>query len=313
MNSAVRYFFLIFLAVLIYGCKRDASEGSLPTEGRMTIYVDKSLAWIMSQQKNIFELNYPRAVVDLEYCSEKELFRKFIADSAGVIVSCRRLSPEEKEYLHKAQQTHPREYPFAHGAIAFLSSAQAQDSLLTYEQILGLFAGTAQAAGSFAHILVEDKESGIASDLLARSGAQQPSSSVFAVESKSKILEHLIQDPASMAAIDWSEWSDSDRSDLKDTLARLRVIQITRPIDSFQQGYLTPYQYHLTDGMYPFTRELCLITRTGKTDLGTGFASFIAGDIGQKIILKAGLYPKFQSDRWIEFIDSDIKLNRSGN
>lgn len=313
MKSAIGISFVFILMIIHSGCKRDTSEGSLPTEGRMTIYVDKSLAWVIEQHKNIFESNYPRAVVDLVYLPERELFRKFIADSAGVIISCRRLTREEKDYLDKAQQIHPREYPFAHGAIAFISSAGAQDSLLSYEQVLGLFGGSSETAGGFRTILVEDKESGIASDLLSRSGAEQPSSAVFAVESKARILEQLRHNPAAMAAIDWSEWSDSDRSDLRDTLAQLRIIKISRPVDSVQQGYLSPYQYHLSEGFYPFTRELCLITRTGKTDLGTGFASFIAGDIGQKIILKAGLYPKFQSDRWIEFIESDIRLERPGN
>ena len=44
---------------------------------------------------------------------------------------------------------------------------------------------------------------------------------------------------------------------------------------------------------------------------GIGFASFITGEIGQKIILKAGLLPKYQSERIIELSPiQDIKVIR---
>jgi hypothetical protein len=43
--------------------------------------------------------------------------------------------------------------------------------------------------------------------------------------------------------------------------------------------------------------------------VGIGFASFIAGEIGQKIILKAGLLPRYQSERVLEIGPvEDIKV-----
>jgi phosphate transport system substrate-binding protein len=54
---------------------------------------------------------------------------------------------------------------------------------------------------------------------------------------------------------------------------------------------------------------LYFISKTGREDVGIGFASFICGEIGQKIILKAGLLPKFQSERNIELnYTNDIKV-----
>jgi phosphate transport system substrate-binding protein len=38
-------------------------------------------------------------------------------------------------------------------------------------------------------------------------------------------------------------------------------------------------------------RELYIVNCQGFSGLGMGFASFVAGDIGQRIILKSGLLP----------------------
>ena len=70
---------------------------------------------------------------------------------------------------------------------------------------------------------------------------------------------------------------------------RIIASAAVRPKDSVQYGFLHPYQYNLQDRRYPYTRDIYYISRSGKSDLGLGFASFIAGEIGQKIILKAGL------------------------
>ena len=45
------------------------------------------------------------------------------------------------------------------------------------------------------------------------------------------------------------------------------------------------------EGLYPLKRPIYLLNYQGKNGLGMGFASFVAGDIGQRIILKSGLLP----------------------
>ena len=54
---------------------------------------------------------------------------------------------------------------------------------------------------------------------------------------------------------------------------------------------------------YPLCRELYVISREGRTGLGTGFASFVAGDNGQRIFLKAGLVPATVPVRLVQTAD----------
>ena len=52
-----------------------------------------------------------------------------------------------------------------------------------------------------------------------------------------------------------------------------------------------PTQNDIAEKKYPLARDLYIINCQGYSGLGMGFASFIGGDIGQRIILKSGLVP----------------------
>ena len=56
-------------------------------------------------------------------------------------------------------------------------------------------------------------------------------------------------------------------------------------------GYYKPNQNDLAEEVYPLTRNLYIVNGEGKSGLGTGFATFIAGERGQRIVLKSGLLP----------------------
>jgi phosphate transport system substrate-binding protein len=44
---------------------------------------------------------------------------------------------------------------------------------------------------------------------------------------------------------------------------------------------ILPSQNNLAEGTYPLARDLYIINCQGYSGLGMGFASFVAGDIGQ--------------------------------
>jgi phosphate transport system substrate-binding protein len=55
--------------------------------------------------------------------------------------------------------------------------------------------------------------------------------------------------------------------------------------------FFSPLQDDLSLEGNPFVRSIYIIRKNNKTDLGTGFASFIMSDKGQRIILKLGILP----------------------
>ena len=53
------------------------------------------------------------------------------------------------------------------------------------------------------------------------------------------------------------------------------------------EAYYKPSQDILGKGLYPLRRQMYVLNYQGKDGLGIGFASFIGGEIGQKIVLKS--------------------------
>ncbi len=58
---------------------------------------------------------------------------------------------------------------------------------------------------------------------------------------------------------------------------------------------------------YPLARDLFIINCQGYSGLGMGFASFIAGEIGQRIVLKSGLLPVRTPGRKLKIRNQIIK------
>ncbi|MFM7729283.1 MAG: phosphate ABC transporter substrate-binding protein, partial [Flavobacteriales bacterium] len=63
------------------------------------------------------------------------------------------------------------------------------------------------------------------------------------------------------------------------------------PEDSAGSDFYGPYQAYIALKKYPLTRDVYVISREGRNGLGTGFASFLAGDQGQRLVRMCGLLP----------------------
>lgn len=303
MNTYCLYILLI-CTCLSSACVKKAEEMTGPTMGTLSIIADESLKDIVQQEEEIFERNYKYAKLNITYANEYDMFSKFLADSMDAIITTRSLTKEELDYFEQIH-IYPRQSSFAKGALAFITNKHQTDTTFAYEQILQMFNDPANGKV----FIIENAKSGITNVILHLLGKDKLPGHFYALGSKQEVLDYLAGHDEAIGIIDWSDVSDSDSGLTKMILNSIHVVGISRPLDSIQHGFVTPFQYNLQDDLYPFTRELYFISKTGMTDVGTGFASFIAGEIGQKIILKAGLLPKYQSERLIEIRNtSDIKV-----
>jgi len=79
---------------------------------------------------------------------------------------------------------------------------------------------------------------------------------------------------------------------MQEMVDNLRVLGIKNlPGKPGSDGFYKPNQNDLALGLYPLIRNLYIINAEGGPGLGTGFASFLAGERGQRIVLKSGLLP----------------------
>lgn len=118
-----------------------------------------------------------------------------------------------------------------------------------------------------------------------------PSKGVYALKSNPEVIRYVNDNRGSIGVIGIN-WIVQPEEDLEKTVAGLRIIGVKNlPGKPGADAYYKPNQNDLAMENYPLTRNLYIINGEGRAGLGTGFASFLAGERGQRIVLKSGLLP----------------------
>jgi phosphate transport system substrate-binding protein len=78
------------------------------------------------------------------------------------------------------------------------------------------------------------------------------------------------------------------------------VVSITSEFNSDGNDFYSPHPAYIANNSYPFIREVYMINRETFSGVGSGFTSFVAGDSGQRIILKMGMVPATMPVRLVE-------------
>lgn len=98
-------------------------------------------------------------------------------------------------------------------------------------------------------------------------------------------------------------WLLQPTDDLVAYTEKIKVLAVENDGLNKKNKFIKPNQTNIADGSYPVTRRLYMLNFQGTAGLGMGFASYLAGQQGQRIILKSGLVPKHFPTRQIAVRD----------
>jgi phosphate transport system substrate-binding protein len=118
----------------------------------------------------------------------------------------------------------------------------------------------------------------------------------FAVNSNNEVLNYVQKNKGALGIISVNWVSDKNDSVSNRFLKSIRLVEVGSNADD----YCKPYQGYIAEGSYPLCRDVYMISRETFAGLGTGFAAFVAGDQGQRIILKSGIVPATMPIRLIK-------------
>lgn len=292
------FYTLLSVMVMLISCKDNSGIGEVnrkdsPVVGEAVIWCDENLREVISQQVDVFERSYKHAKLTVHYAPEMIIKRMFYADSIDVMIVSHGLDSTELSGFHK-REVWPRQYLFGKSSIAFVGNKRRNALKYTYDEMIKMLTDSDQI------FAIDNKNSGIAYELTKHLKGKSLSDKVYALESKEAVVEWLEKYPDGIGIIDWSNLADEDDARSEEFISRLSILKISGIIPETKDYFYGPEQASM-NGYYPFTRDLHIIRRVGITDVTLGFASFVCEDRGQKILLKAGLLPQYQSERWIEF------------
>jgi phosphate transport system substrate-binding protein len=303
---------ILLVAGLVLGilsCKdKNKPLDETPTRGKIRISVDESYKLIIDAEVYTFTYKYPYAEITPQYKPEYDVISDFMNDSVQVIVTSKKLADDQVEYLRQ-QLIIVKTVTFAWDALAIIVNKENPDTLLNYSTIEDIFHGRVTSWKEINPESKLDKISVIFDN--TRSGnvryfkekfeiTGDLPDNIYAVTNNEEVIDHISHDVNSMGIISVNWISDKNDSLSMSFINKIQVVAVSRPYMDESTWYL-PYQGSIYDKSYPFTREVYLVSRETFTGLGSGFIAWVAGEQGQKIVLKSGLVPATMPVRLIQF------------
>lgn len=299
---------LLIALPLFLACSNGGTKkiDETPTRGNIKIGVDESYQLLLDTEIYTFQSIYKYAKLNPVYANEQEIIELFLKDSLRNIVINRPLNDKEKEYLN-SQQYVPRATKIAYDGLAFIVNPQNPDSFLTYLQLKKIFLGenntwkkiNKSSGLEDVRVVFDNKKSGNVRYLMEKFSLKDSLPAYCqAVSTNAEVVKYVEKHTNAIGVVSVNWISDKHDSISHTFLNKVKVVAVSPVYDD--QNYVKPYQAYIADQSYPFVREVYYISRETFSGLGTGFASFLAGDQGQRIILKSKLVPATMPIRFVK-------------
>lgn len=284
MRNSVKLSGLIILLLFITSCNKSNNNQETILKGNATLLVDETLKPIMEDQIEIFESRY-EAKIKLDAKSENEVIQALVKDTSSIAVLSRKLNEDELK-VFASRKIIPKTTPIAIDAIALISNVASNDTLVALSDVLDFMKGKGQ--GKIKGLVFDNPNSSTVRYMDSLAGLPSiPQKGVFSFGTNNEVIK-FVSENAGMIGIVGINWLSQPSPKMQKYVDKVNVVSVKGLKET---NYYTPTQNNIAEGKYALARDLYIVNCQGYSGLGMGFASFVAGDIGQRIILKSGLLP----------------------
>ncbi|MDZ4795461.1 MAG: substrate-binding domain-containing protein [Bacteroidota bacterium] len=298
MNCNKKINFTCLLLILFYslfflaGCKsfKEEEEALPDSRNRGTIHVsaDESFKPVIDEMVQVYESNNPGATILVHYKPEAECLNDMLTDSIRMIIATRHFNEDEKSLMVDSMKVSPKSMTIARDGIAIIVHPSATDSLFRMKDIVEILSGRFKKnlipvfdglkATSTVRFIIDSVLRG---DSLT--------SKAMAARSSEAVLDYVSKNPNAVGFIGVSWIGNPEDTSQLSFLKKIRVAGVEST--DIPDGYVKAYQANIYIKRYPMVRDLVYILKENHKGLGTGFANFMSGEIGQLIFKRAYLAP----------------------
>ncbi|MEY4011750.1 MAG: hypothetical protein RIT22_874 [Bacteroidota bacterium] len=285
MKNVMRLSSLFLLFLFIAACnKSNTTNQETILKGKATLLVDETIKPIMEDQIEIFENRY-EARIKLDARSENEVIQSLVKDTSSIAVLARKLNDDEMK-VFASRKIIPKTTPIAIDAIALITNRNSKDSLVALNDVLNFMKG--KTDGKIKGLVFDNPNSSTVRYMNSLAGLPSiPQKGVFSFATNNEVIK-FVSENEGMIGVVGLNWLSQPTPEMQHYVDKVNLLSVKGLKDS---NYYTPDQNNIAEGKYALARELYIVNCQGFSGLGMGFASFVAGDIGQRIILKSGLLP----------------------
>lgn len=285
--------------------KRATNE--TPTRGNIKLSVDESFQPIIEAEIFTFTHLYPAAHITAEYKPEFDVINDFMNDSVKVIVTSKKLTDYQIQYLRDTQII-ARTTTYAYDALALVTNKENKDTLMKFNTVKDIFTGKVKnwkdidpksKLGPIRIIFDNNKSGNIRYFKELFDVKDSLSGNFFAVNNNTEVINFVSRNPDALGIVSVNWISDKDDSTNMSLSHKVNELAISHQF--IDDGYyFRPDQGFIYDKSYPFVREVYLISRETFAGLGSGFINWACAEQGQRIVLKSGLVPATMPIRLVQ-------------
>lgn len=299
---------LLGCMLLILSCDENRARlTDTPTKGTITVVVDETYKPLMDSEKMVFESYYPDAHIHLVYKPALEAMNQFNNDSVRLIITS---VPMDSSYLYQyfeKKKYYPQTTVLAKDAIAIIANNSRKGLQITTDEIAKICRGEitdfsklekGKTGGKITLVFDNAQSSTVQyiQDSVMKGGTI--TKNAFAQKTNEEVIAYVRKNPNALGIIGVNWISDSQDEDNLEFSKDIFPVEI-RNVDS-SAYYYAPHPGYIATHLYPMRRYMNATLKENGAALGRGFVNFISGEIGQRIVLKAGLVPAKVVTRVVE-------------
>jgi phosphate transport system substrate-binding protein len=306
--SSIRYpLFGLLLIFASCGGMGKTATNETPTRGNIKILSDESFQPLIETEVFTFTHLYTNAKIKPVFKPEFEVINDFMNDSVKVIVTSKKLSDYQIQYLRDTQII-ARTSTYAYDALAIITNKNNNDTLLKYNTVKDIFLGKIKKwkeineksnLGDIRVIFDNNKSGNIRYFKELFDIKDSLNKNFYAVNNNEEVINFVSRNSDALGIISVNWISDKDDSLTMSFIRKVNVVAISQQYIN-DGSYYRPHQGFIYDKSYPFVREIYLISRETFSGLGSGFINWACAEQGQRVVLKSGLVPATMPIRLVQ-------------
>lgn len=282
-------FVIVFAIVSVNSCKeKRESENLAQKEEKATFLVDETLFPFMEEEVSIFE-SQKEAKITLIPKAETEILSEIQSGENGLLVMSRVLT-EGEERIFSNKKIVPKITQIAIDGIGLIVNRKSSDSIIDLQSVIDFMQG--KSVPSIKGLVFDNPNSSTINYMKSLASVKDVNNkNVFALKTNDEVIKYISEKDGYIGVVGVN-WITQPMPDMRQFTENVKILAVKNVKSApHSSDYYKPSQVNLAEGLYPLVRKIYMLNYEGTRGLGTSFASFVASDIGQKIVTTSGLAP----------------------
>ncbi len=290
-----RVFFCFCSIVLLAGCESYQEQKDkltdTPQRGKIYVSADESFKPVIESQVKVYESYNPDASIVVNYKPEADCLLDLLNDTVRMVITTRKISKGEENLIVDSLRTGPESIVVAKDAVAVIVHPDAEETFFTMQEVRDVLTG--KSGEKFVPVFDGMKATSTVRyivDSVLR--GEKLTISAMAATNSQDVIDYVARNKKAFGLIGVSWIGNKEDTAQRSFLKKVKIAFLEstdRPGE-----YVQPVQENIYMGSYPMVRDLVYILKESHVGLGTGFATYLRGEIGQLVFKRAYLVPVFK-------------------